>query len=209
MLVSPYFQNLSPLLLALALGIILGGCSSSSSSAGDQNAAAGGKLPAFPDYAPAKEFLDFQKRLAQYRKPPTRPPLQFNDRQRHIYKTVQRQQDFAKAELAYEAQQRREYERLRYSSSDGDYKSYQNRVAQLEVEMVQREHDTERTRDRKNQENFAVFQKRLESQQLEQQALQYLRDQQTQQLLRQSRLKTAQLGNSRIFAPPPSSPPAQ
>lgn len=165
--------------MILLLGFLLSACAS--------GPVQDSRLPNFPDYKPAEDFLILQKRLERYRKRPRTPQLpRFNERSRYIYRNLKRQQTLARGELKLRAQQQRNFENLKNLQAGQNYQEYQHRVAQAEINQALRESEFERKSAQNTRDQFANYQKNLEAKRLEQQAIQSLREQETLRLQRRN-----------------------
>lgn len=186
----------------LLLGFLLPACSS--------GPAQNNRLPNFPEYKPAEDFLILQKRLERYRRRP-RPLLlpRFNDRSRYIYRKLERQQALARGELKLRAQQQRDFENLKNLQAGRNYEDYQNRVAQAEIDQAQREVDFNRIKIRNSQNRFAAYQQRVEGRRLEQEAIDFLRDQEVQKLLQRNAAFVPQSSGGFSISPFSGGPAAQ
>ncbi|MCH8075467.1 MAG: hypothetical protein IIC64_06555 [SAR324 cluster bacterium] len=159
----------------LLLGFLLSACAS--------GAAQDSRLPNFPDYKPAEDFLILQKRLERYRRRPRPSPVpRFNDRSRFIYRKLKRQQALARGELKIRAQQQRDFENLKNLRAGQNFETYQNRVAQAELNQALLEEANQNKIAQNNRDRYGDYQKNLQAKRLEQQAIESIRAQEVQKL---------------------------
>lgn len=189
--------------ILLLLGFLMPGCSSSSGSAQDR------RLPKFPNYEPAEEFLILQKRLERYRKRPreANPPPRFDDRKRNIYKRVKQQQALARQALVIKTRRQRDFARRRYLQSEKSYAAYQNRVVQAEINQAQREEEINKIAGGTDRQRYETYQKNFEAKRLEQLAIQSLREQEAQKIIRRNAAQIPQSPGGGISVSPFSGGP--
>lgn len=170
----------------LLLGFLLSACSSGPTQ--------DPRLPDFPEYMPAEKFLILQKRLERYKKRPrvANPPPRFNDRKRHIYKMLEQQQALAKGELENKARQKKEFEELRNIQAGQNFESYRGRLAQAEIDRAQREEEINKIAGGTNRERYVTYQKNLASKRLEQQAIEFLRAQESRKIIQRNAARIPQ-----------------